>query len=137
MLQLGFHVDRPFELTLIFGGVALCFGSLWWGYSSNLLKVKDLLGGYFQRRLGASGPERAHAAARVFLAGFTLLMAGCFLFAASVASGVLKNGERARPARSAESQALQQFLEGQGGSINMEELVRQNAQKQQAEQQNE
>lgn len=134
MLQLGFHVDRPFELTLIFGFVAVCFGLLWWGYRSNLLKVRDLLGGYFQRRLGALEPEWAHVAARVFLAGFTLLMTGCFLFAASVASGLLLNGERAKPVRSAESQGLQQFLEGQGGSINMEELVRQNAEKQKAQQ---
>ena len=130
MVQLGFHVERPFELTLIFGCVTLFCGLLWWGYSQNLLLVRDLLGGWFRRRLGSIEPEKAHSAARIFLASFAVLFACCGLFSFSVAAGLVQNGERPQPARTQESQALQQFLDGQGGSINVEELVRQNAARQ-------
>ena len=134
MLTLPFHVTSPLATAIIVGVVALLFALLWWSFEKNYLFSRDLLLSYFRRRLGTLEPQKAQAAAKIFLASMALLFSLASLFGFSVATGIIRNGEKFRPARSEESQALQQYLENSEGRIDVNELIRQDKAQREASQ---
>ena len=125
-MKLPFHVDRPLETAILVGGASVICAVLWWAYKKDLLWVRGFVSAYFRRRLGTLGPEKADSAARICLASLAILFACGSLFGLSVAFGFIENGDKRIPVLSEESQALQEYLGGRGGRIDVKELVRQN-----------
>jgi hypothetical protein len=126
MLKLPFHFDRPFETAVLVGCASLLFAGLWWANRANFLKIGNVLSTYFQRRWGASGPEKAQTAASVFLGVFAVLFACSALFGMLIAFGVIENGDKRKPKIPAESSTLQDYLQSENGKVDVKELIRQN-----------
>lgn len=132
MLNLPFHIERPLATAIVVGVVALLFALLWWSFEKNYLFSRDVLLSYFRRRLGALKPKKAETAAKLFLAGMAVLFSVVSIFGFSVASGIIRNGDKFKPARSEQSQGLQQYLESSKGRIDVKELIRQDEAKREA-----
>jgi RsiW-degrading membrane proteinase PrsW (M82 family) len=132
MLNLPFHIESPLATAIVVGVVALLFALLWWSFEKNYLFSRDVLLSYFRRRLGALEPKKAETAAKLFLAGMAVLFSVVSIFGFSVASGIIRNGEKFKPARSEQSQGLQQYLESSKGRIDVKELIRQDEAKREA-----
>jgi RsiW-degrading membrane proteinase PrsW (M82 family) len=126
MLNLPFHIERPLATAIIVGVVALLFALLWWSFDKNYLFTRDFLLNYYRRRLGSLQPKKAEIAAKLFLSGMAVLLSLGSIFGFSVAFGIIRNGDKFKPARSENSQTLQQYLESSTERINVKELIRQN-----------
>lgn len=130
MLKLPFHIESPLAVALLVGAASALFAALWWAYGADRLGVRNLLGSYFQRRWGgAVPPERALAIGGQFLAGMAILFGALALFALAVGVGLVTNGDGPRPRAVAGADALQQYLNREGGSINVKDLVEKNRQR--------
>ena len=126
MFQLPFHFDRPLAAALLIGAASLAFFLLWIAYVRDLLHVRSLLAACFRRVLARYGPERATRFFGIYLLGMALLFAANACFALLVGTGVIRNGEPRRPKRLEGSEALRGFLDREGGTVNVKELVEKN-----------